>query len=186
MCPLSDVFREDVACQVVFGQSLLDDDVGAGLRIVQTGRHRPIPPVDRGLDGRFGERFVGGVRVVDDDNRATFTGYRGANRGNQAFTALVIRETRLSVLVGVQLKPIAPSLLIPRRFDQSAALNGVSEGQLVGIRCMQKLHTGSRGGTTVALRPCPRRQRHRRDGRLTHAGWDVDDEALDLTIDDGF
>ena len=172
-----------MARQVIFGKSLLNDDVGAGLWIIQTGRHRAVPPINRCLNRRFRECLVGRVRVIDHDDRSTFTGDRCANRGDQTLAALIVRETRFCVLIGVQPEPLTPIFLIPRAFDETPTLDGVSQRKLVGIGCMKKLNAGAGSGRDKVLRPCPCRESHRSDRALSHTGRNVDDQSSNIPID---
>ena len=139
--PFAHIFLNNVPGQVIFSQSLLNNHICASLGVVQTGGHRAVPPLNRAFDVRIRKCFRRGVRVIDHDNRTTFTGHRCANRRDQALTAMVIRKAGLCVLVGVQLKAVAPQVLIPWRFNQSAALNAVAQHQLVGIGRHKELHT---------------------------------------------
>ncbi len=185
MRPLTHVLRQDVTRQVVLRQPLLNDDVRARLRVVQARAHRAVPPVNRRVNRRLGERLVSRVRVVHHNDRSTLARHRRAHRRDQSLATLVIRESRLRVLVRVQLEPLAPMRLIPRRFNQSPALHRVPERQLAGIRGMEKLHAGARRRTQGLLRPAPRRQGNRGDTRLAHARRNVDQQTPDLPIDHG-
>ena len=129
-----------MASQIILSQPLLNDDVGAGLGIVQTRAHRPIPPINRGLNGGVGKRLVGSVGVIHYNDRAAFTSDSSSNRRNQPLAALIVGKAALRILVRVQLEPVTPQALIPRRLKQPATLHRISKRQLVGIGGMQKLH----------------------------------------------
>ena len=57
MGPAVRLFLQNVARQVIFSQSLLNDDVCARLHVVQTGAHGPVPPLLGGLNAGLGEGF---------------------------------------------------------------------------------------------------------------------------------
>src|ERR1700753_1222300 len=66
MAKLAVVTLQDVAAQIVHRQALLDDDERARLRVIETRRHRLIPPLDGGLYRRLRKRLIRGVRVIDN------------------------------------------------------------------------------------------------------------------------
>src|SRR5215467_14345266 len=103
---------------------LLDHHLVPFAEIIQTSRHRSVPPVDRTLS--FGVRFrlIDGVRIVHYYIVAALPG-PGRHRNDDAIPGRAVLKAVLLVLISCKLKAISPALLIPRRLDQSAAFETV-------------------------------------------------------------
>jgi len=65
-----------VSREVALVQALHDDHEGTGLRLIEPGRHRAVPPLEDVLARDVGLRLVGLVGVVHHHAVAALAGHR--------------------------------------------------------------------------------------------------------------
>ena len=122
MRPFASRCFEDVARKIFFVETLHNNDVSALFRVVKSCRQRIVPPFESAVANEFRLHFDRVVRIVHDDDASAFTGQRTANRCCEPITACVVVESNLGVLIRGDGETIAPTLLIPRAFDEASSL----------------------------------------------------------------
>jgi hypothetical protein len=151
----------DVAGEILLAQPLLDDDDRPGLGIVEAGRHRAVPPLlVRDLGDGVGQRLVGLVGIIDDDDLAALAGDTRTDRGDQPLAVNAVSEAGFLVLLLDDFVALAPQPAVPRRLDEPAALHAVANRQVVAVARVQERDLWPRGGRFVPLRPYPGGKSH--------------------------
>ena len=139
-------------------QALHDDDLDAGLGVVEAGGEGAVVPVEHPRAGAVAQRFLELVRVVDDDDVAALAGRLAADRGREPVAGLRVLVAVGAVDVGLQLE-LGPALPVPAGAEQVAAPDRVALGQAGAVARGQEPDVGRE-------RPEPGRPHHR-DGRST-------------------
>ena len=142
-----------MAREVLFVQSLHDDDKRARLWVVKARLHGLIPPLQHTLPDFAAVGLHAVVWVIDADDVTTITSQRTTDTGRDPIACLIVFKPLLLVLIVGQLKFVTEVRLVPRAIDQPAALHAIPDRQGGGVGRIEKLLVGLCG-------PSPRRQRH--------------------------
>ena len=170
---VAELLVEDHARDVVLVQALHDDHDGRAHGAREAGRDRFEEGLHLVLAHGLRARAVHAVGVVDDDPVAANTSQARDGRGDAEARGAVY-EVQLLVLVGGQLDPVAPPLLIPVGRDElahAAAVAGAEVLDLVGGADVAQVGH-------VARPPLPRRPEDVGHEALHRAGRHVDEQAV--------
>ena len=106
-----------MAREVLFVQSLHDDDKRARLWIVKARLHGLIPPLQHTLPDGAAVCFYRIVGVINADNVSPVPGQSTTNTGRDSEARQIILKTLLLVLIVGQFKLVTEVRLVPRAVD---------------------------------------------------------------------
>ena len=122
-----------MAREVLFVQSLHNDDESSSLRIVEARLHGLIPPLQHTLPDFRTICFYRIVGIVNCDNVSPIPGQSTPDTGGDPIACLIVFKPLLLVLIVGQLKLVTEVRLVPRAIDQPSALNAIPDRQGGGV-----------------------------------------------------